>query len=1535
MIFDALGRLPLGSLPYEEGQTATDHQAVYLEGAGFGISNNQPIYLSGQGGVSVSLHAYLAGKSTAQDSQPIYIFSHASVLDSQPCYLPVLAVLADNQPIFVQGKEATSDHQPIYVLSGQSVSDHQPVYLSSLGSLFDHQPVYLFGGTTSRKSLPVYLNGASFTLRIVDTDTQNAITLGAGYKLNSKLLIEPTWMHFDYFTSGSDAAPGFADEVGVIDNPAAQDITFIPSNNNVVTFYIDSGSLKYQVEGSSNVVTVASASGKPGLYSGYIFFINGSSQLVRYALDFSAIVSESSNPFSGGATTIDASVTTGGIVHGISDTACVLMSSSEGGVKTSLYIYEDSSWNQYDQPNRFMFPLEHDYTSGSPSEERSFYSFAIFSGAAMLDGNAFAYLSNALTGSVQGIRWDSTSKAWSDIYVAVASDIEASICEFRVANCYAIGSTIYMAGQFKRNENVDDDVAYTMILRSTDGRVFSMDRFGLVSDLGYRMLAGFYNEDLHVASCNRISRQDATWIFGGTTLSLEVPQSRISSITDTDLSRLDVSLGNASELYSNNTNIEVGSKVTLYLAYETVTSGSDYYAWGTYFIDAIPEAMAEGERTISIQAVNQAMWQLQGMSSPYYSEILSKSSVRDDLDDAATTQLSVAEMCGYIEDEFSVDFWESEEFVDGDLSIDGANFNNKGGVNFKRFTGAHNVGVKTRDLKEELVCAEYPTFTSGSATFNVFGWSFTDSGSDNDDVQMAIWTEDEDGNESLDLTTKDKWPCTYEEDAAGNYPIVFVVAKPVGTKITKLGLVFSNTGTAVDYPCRIDCVSGVNTFYRGTQGNSGWYSADDKLWKVRSKCVPNIMFARNPYDTFNFQIEADFEEDVTGYVAGYGAISYGLVGLAEDGRNYIAARYNKITDKIEIVKARESVETVLANATPATDVTGGCSMMFLHKDGHFEVYIKDASDVWVKELSYDWLEADGWMFTGESAAKHVGIYGYINVPYFRITGLNEGGDPDIDKAQGIPALPGWSAFDSFPSSGSPRVDIGDRIYAYDGKVEFSSGSSGHIRGPFQYRQHDEYVDPYGDGWGLECRDHDRSLWNGAFSGMLLGVDDGYVYVIEDSDWTIWDRQDGVTRQLPGRARFYLDEDMLKKAYHTLSNRCYITEGLALSYLWSGESQIEAWGDICYYHVDGDIQCNGFRGSSGDIDATIEDLVERIARSSGASIVFPGDYVSSSLGLVAGTPNELVTIPYTEGFDLHFSSPALTGSAWIAAETNATLAELYPSSTGIRVKLLREGVSTYNLQIIALPSSIVDQYRFTLSDEAHSLRFLFHDNFMTVYIDDIWAHTFHPGEVTWSTGVGVYAVASGNITISDVRVPELCDWREAIYIDLETDGMAAIGSIIQERPVETYARYDGSIKVWYDPTRTTYVQAIYPRRHQWTRALPKRAASDAIVYFSDVKTLLNNNYRDAFGFATKVYRMPNLEVGAIRAAYLQLKNFYRERLIHDIQIRPDVRLEPGDKLSVSYTATGTGAAKSFTLTIDTMGLRIVPDNSAMQIQGREV
>ena len=1358
--------------------------------------------------------------------------------------------------------------------------------------------------------------------RALGTGIDNAITVGSGYKLVERLKVDKTWVFYNTFTSSCPAQG--ADDVGISDSPVAQDIVF--GNTKLITFYNTSGSLQYQVEGSATLVTATYGgspipiTGKPGVFGSSLFVVSSGS-LRKYTIDFTA--AESLTPACFTATETIAAMPLYTVVHGVSASACVCFYGSDGGIRTTLFI-KNGSWVQYAQAHRFMFPIDH-LTSGSA---RSLYSFSLFSSAAMLGGDVYAYISNAITGGVEGTRWDTHSKVWSDIFPAVASDLTSSICEFRVANSYVSGSTIYLSGQFRRNENVDTPIVYSMILRSRDGKIFTLDRFGLVSDLNYRMLAGLYGTQLYVASCNRIAKTEATWIFGGSMAPLYIPASKLGSIRDSDLSTLEVELGDSGEEYMYSPYLVIGSRVTLQVGYET-TSGSQIVDYGTYYIDALKKGVQDGARMMAMSAVNMAMWQLQGMSSPFYTEVISKSSVRDDLESYDTTQMYPADGAGINEDEFSVDFWESEPYEDIPLAIYGIDIHEKGGVDKFRQTTGHKNGIKTRDLLYELGAKDYPEFTSGSATFKVYGWSYPDSGTFNDSVVLVLWLEAPDGTLETYFTDYGWWPCTYPETGEGDFPIVFTVVKPIGTKIRQLGIVFENYDATWAYISRVDCTSGINTYFTAPDTNTGWYSSDDKEWKVRGKARPCIMFSRSPYDTFNFQIDAEFQENVTGYVAGYGPVAYGLVGLAENARNYIAARYNKVTSKLEIVKARAGVETTLANVTPTVGVSGGSKMMFIHKDGSFEIKLRNSSGVWVSQLTYEWTASNSWMFTSGSAAKHTGVYGYINVPFFRITGFDEGTTENLDKALGIPMLPGDNAIASFPSGG--YVDIGDQVYVYSGVINPTT-----IRGPFQYRQHGKYDPPYGNGFGLECRDHDWNGSDGSYTGYLMGVDDGTVYRVTGSKWRTFNKTGGVTQWLPGRVRYYAQQDILTDAFHTLSNKVYITGGLNNASLLRGEATGQPWGETCMIHTDGTIKLIKFAGSSGDIDATVEDLIERISSNSGAVVQFPGDYTAGSLSMVSGTYHQIMSIPYTDSFDARFEIGTITGTSYVGVDANVVASEDYPNDTNLQLRLSRVTSGSYTLALISRTSgSSIDAVGLALADAQHAFRVLFHDNYVTTYIDDVWVYTFHLKSIVYPTTTNVSLITNqSGQTSTNIRAQELCDWREAIYIDLETDGMSAIGSVIQERPVDIYARWDGSIAFWYDPTRNTVTQVIKPRKHSWMDALPKRAASDAIVYYSNVSVILNNDYRDNFGFSTKVYRMPNLETGAMRAAYLLLKNLFRERRVHDIEVRPDARLELGDKLAIDYIATGTQTAASFTLIVDSMSLMIQSRNSVMSISGRE-
>jgi hypothetical protein len=731
-------------------------------------------------------------------------------------------------------------------------------------------------------------------------------------------------------------------------------------------------------------------------------------------------------------------------------------------------------------------------------------------------------------------------------------------------------------------------------------------------------------------------------------------------------------------------------------------------------------------------------------------------------------------------------------------------------------------------------------------------------------------------------------------------------------------------------------MSGLSVAF-GSDENSPWkdYTSGSGV-EVPGYDRPYIMFYRKPYDTFNFSISAKFEDTIVGEISGY-PVAWGLVGLALDGSNYICARYNKTDNLIELLQVINREETVLTSGSPSVTIGIDNEIMFTHRDGTFKVYLKDGSK-WTETLSYDWEYADGWMFKDSIAARHCGIYGLIKTPNFRIIGFDPGSDEETTNAEAIPFFGlDPSVLDDFSTSGSVSID--ECIYEYDGVFKPAI-----IRGPSQYRQSGDgtsghYAPPYGTGKpGLECLDFDWNKSNGEYTGYVIAIDDGASYMCTDTDWRVYNTTGGVVAWLRNRSRYYSAGSQLGKAYHDCSNKVYLTGGLLNPVLIKGESSYHPTNTICRILTQGHIVCKEFTGHSGDTDATVEDLVQNLASFSSAKVTFPGDIIITDRLL---DPSSLLaTQQYMSGCDIRLMLPDLTADEPLQVGIEATFS--ITGDTEMRVSINNEGSGLYSIDLIGYPSETsLGKHIFSAGNNSHTARILFHDNYVTVYFDDKWICSYAlAGTITYADEMDIVAYIQGSaVTISDVHVTDLADWREAVYFDLDTTSKSGIESVIQERPVEITGKSDGSLCISYDPYRDHIIaNPDNISEHQWVEQIPPDGSSDGIIYFAtDVKTIQNTDYLEDFGFSTKIYRYPNLTTGAIRAAILQQKRFYEQREEHSLRMRPDLRLEVGDVLEISYAATGTNRAVSLNLTIESISLDIrqVQRGSApsMQISGR--
>lgn len=244
-----------------------------------------------------------------------------------------------------------------------------------------------------------------------------------------------------------------------------------------------------------------------------------------------------------------------------------------------------------------------------------------------------------------------------------------------------------------------------------------------------------------------------------------------------------------------------------------------------------------------------------------------------------------------------------------------------------------------------------------------------------------------------------------------------------------------------------------------------------------------------------------------------------------------------------------------------------------------------------------------------------------------------------------------------------------------------------------------------------------------------------------------------------------------------------------------------------------------------------------------------------------------------------------------------------------------------------------KYPFTGYGIKH-IRILFHNEFCSVYIDYKWAYTFSFSRIHYPSTLVLKLYATDTIVLGNFSYQELSDWRDAIYIDLETSSMNAIQSVIQQRPVQINGKSDGSISFYYDKSLPDQVPINNIRSHSISYQDTSMMASDAIVYFSDVAVISDQQTALNIGFITRMYRMSELDSGALRAANQYQKVARQSTKQHKVVCRFCLAVEIGDLAVVSYTKSGTQTVVLETFIVESIQVDMANGQSAMTLQGRD-
>ena len=1048
-------------------------------------------------------------------------------------------------------------------------------------------------------------------MRTVTTTLRDIMISGQSYRPYAKAVIKKGRVFFSAATR--DFSPG-TPSATIQTAPIPQDVCYSPTVGALYTAYVDELKVKLVKDGDVTVITPYEttnylntlATNKPSMIDGYIFYVDSDGYFKRAYMDMADVGAENSDCIDGWSNIASHSQ---GSAFAFSATQAALLKFDEGGLRPFVYTY-DGSWAESEAPGRFIFPAD-------PLASTDLYA-PVYAAAVKLGNSIFIYARNHETGGIDGIKYDTVSGMWTDTFEAVPADLS----DFYPTNATLTPTgEIILAGQFQRDETElgTGQTIRNLALRSKDGFTFSMDRFTLFSNLGYRFHVEVYGSNFYASDGNLVVAEEApAWMISSPT-TLAISQDDIISVSYRDrpgMSEAQMEIANADFAYDSEALMAKNNQLILYLGYSS-NNTIEWVQYGTYIIDSKRKTTADGQHTLSLALVSEGFWKAGAITYPLYTELDSRHAVFDDVDEL--DNMYVAPDDASTEGVLSIDFWGA-----GPMVLSGVTGHDPNGAGSKvafdptTVSGSHTKGVMTQEIKVANAWAANPVVDeSVSVELSIYGWCrTTETGKVNDTVEPVLIVEDANGDEryvrgsvygTLD-STYDVFPQTYYDEVAGSDPIVYTFSSGIeeGEKIKRIGIIFSNTDSSQIYLERVD-ITGLER--EAPIGNKVWTDVEDGL-KVPDGARPHIMFSQIPTFDKNFSASAKFK--VTG-----DNTYFGIVGLATDAANYIAGRINVPDSKAELIKVRDGATTVLASSsfTPRSEI----ELYLKHEDGYFVFSYWDGAELFSPGLvTYDWPSAQGRMSLSDDEIRHVGVYGWMDIPYFEIVGYHFGRSRGIGFAPGQPS----SRFSRFPTTGG-RLLIGDNEYEYTSYTNYITP-----RGPYQLRNFYQWDQVYcvpsmqHQKWAIEFTLFHYTGWaTTLYEDYLIATDGGDSWICTETCWKPRRRTKGVYHWVDGdRSRFYSDD--LKRYSMGNQTKVFILPHFYGIKLINGETQFHPSGEIAKLKTNDSIMLTQFTASGGYRDISLESILSTLTAYAGAEASFPGNYELAAYTLSAGSPYEL-------------------------------------------------------------------------------------------------------------------------------------------------------------------------------------------------------------------------------------------------------------------------------------------------------------------------
>jgi len=709
--------------------------------------------------------------------------------------------------------------------------------------------------------------------------------------------------------------------------------------------------------------------------------------------------------------------------------------------------------------------------------------------------------------------------------------------------------------------------------------------------------------------------------------------------------------------------------------------------------------------------------------------------------------------------------------------------------------------------------------------------------------------------------------------------------------------------------------------------NGGNWAAEEANSRITfsTQETEGVLFSTTPFDTIDFDIIATFDDNAT-------TISprtyFGLLGLASDKDNYIAFRAKMGTNQIDLVKKRGSVYTTLASTTAAFSFSASTKfrLRMVHRAGHFQCYVVQDSSTFVPWgpplIDYTWAQDDLPCLSDNGRGK-VGIYALIQPYRFHAFAL------DAESTAVCLRASSDGDWGSFPGSGTMLWE-GEQI-TWTAKT--GSGTLPSMTGTeFSYAAACLFTSP---GGSRERILHDTYGFDSMVFLAMSATADQYnnfavIFPQGGYPYGAWLIQDTVVDPLDG-AKSDLRTDILTG--HGGQPYTYIWGGadtptcLIAPCLYGGArgangttAKQHTDNSLVYQFANDQLRVYDFWYSDFETDYNTEILLKRICGMGGVlstqfdSEVSNAGPISKTGGAGAfASPTWLTRVLggnfSSKNFDISFTTevPGNNERAVICFRANTT-GDI--DASGPWLAQLENSSGSYFLYFTKGTGASWSESRrvyWLISGSTVNWRVVAQDDFVTVYLNGMTVAVFHYtdwGALTnFYIGVSAY---NGTIAFTDIRIPELYEWRDAFQIDNDAAASAAIGDAIGDRYIQFLSRSGTALKFSTFDNRSNLGTFTDTIQQDDDNDQDTEIFTAIRVYCDQIIEMIDDTLARTHGFILRTLRMPKADVAQSAAMVTRLFRSMQETIAGRSQrLAANLAFEPEDKFTANYLVSGIG------------------------------